>query len=53
MKKRVKKERLHFFRVSYEVECESAQRLYKLLKEGKTTLEIYGFDALIEKLKAI
>ena len=35
MKKRVKKERLHFFRVSYEVECESAQRLYKLLKEEK------------------
>ncbi|MBQ5359609.1 MAG: hypothetical protein IIU47_01030, partial [Lachnospiraceae bacterium] len=32
---------------------EKEEHIVELLKEGKTTLEIYGFDALIEKLKAI
>jgi 4-hydroxy-4-methyl-2-oxoglutarate aldolase len=32
---------------------EKEEHIVELLKEGKTTLEIYGFDTLIEKLKAI
>ena len=32
---------------------EKEQHIVELLKEGKTTLEVYGFDKLIEKLKAM
>ena len=36
-----------------QAKFEKEEHIAELLKEGKTTLEIYGFDALIEKLKAI
>lgn len=36
-----------------EAKFEKEEHLVEMLKAGKTTLEIYGFDQLIEKLKAI
>ena len=36
-----------------EAKFEKEEHLVEMLKAGKTTLEIYGFDNLIEKLKAI
>ncbi len=36
-----------------QAKFEKEEHIVELLKEGKTTLEIYGFDTLIEKLKAI
>ena len=35
-----------------EAKFEKEEHLVEMLKAGKTTLEIYGFDQLIEKLKA-
>ena len=32
---------------------EKEQHIAELLKQGKTSLEIYGFDSLIEKLSAL
>ncbi len=32
---------------------EKEEHIVEMLKAGKTTLEIYGFDKLIEKLEAI
>ena len=32
---------------------EKEEHIMEMLKAGKTTLEIYGFDKLIEKLEAI
>ena len=36
-----------------QAKFEKEEHLVELLKAGKTTLEIYGFDKLIEKLKAL
>ena len=36
-----------------QAQFEKEEHLVELLKAGKTTLEIYGFDKLIEKLKAL
>ena len=36
-----------------EAKFEKEEHLVEMLKEGKTTPKIYGFDHLIEKLKAI
>ena len=36
-----------------QAKFEKEEHIVELLKEGKTTLEIYGFDKLIEKLQAI
>jgi len=36
-----------------QAKFEKEEHVVEMLKQGKTTLEIYGFDKLIEKLEAM